>query len=152
VEFCLENNLVLLADEVYQVCCTFPADVLTGLSIILSAFACQENVYDPGSKFQSFKKVASEMGVVKTSSKTTSYDPVRKLQLASFHSVSKGFLGEYVGRLGAVSWMVAEPRPCVLVTNVVGVVVVVATRSLSGSHRMSTHSCTSLPASRCAPI
>eukprot|EP00743_Colponemidia_sp_Colp-15_P001019 GILK01001125.1.p1 GENE.GILK01001125.1~~GILK01001125.1.p1 ORF type:complete len:514 (-),score=88.66 GILK01001125.1:119-1618(-) len=60
VQFCAEENLVLLADEVYQ-----------------------ENIYKPNSQFHSFKKVAWEMG-----------SPYQNLELISFHSVSKGFLGE----------------------------------------------------------
>jgi hypothetical protein len=52
----------------------------------------QENVYAKGSKFHSFKKIASEMGAIGPASKGF-------LQLASFHSVSKGFLGEYVSAL-----------------------------------------------------
>ena len=49
-------------------------------------------MYAAGSKFHSFKKVASEMGAIGASDKGS-------LQLASFHSVSKGFLGEYVHAL-----------------------------------------------------
>lgn len=45
----------------------------------------QDNVYDPESKFHSFKKVITEMGA-----------PYNKMELASFHSVSKGYMGEYV--------------------------------------------------------
>ena len=48
-------------------------------------------MYAKGCKFHSFKKVASEMGVIGASDKG-------HLQLASFHSVSKGFLGECVPR------------------------------------------------------
>merc|ERR1719456_2081090 len=58
--FALKENLVLLADEVYQ-----------------------ENVYAVGKKFTSFKKVVSDMGVEAAS-----------LSLVSFHSASKGFIGE----------------------------------------------------------
>jgi hypothetical protein len=72
------------------------------LKRISDAHACtvrvraQENVYAAGSKFESFKKVASDMGVVATTSATSSasFTPVRQLQLACFHSVSKGYLGE----------------------------------------------------------
>jgi len=59
VELCKSENLVLMADEVYQ-----------------------ENVYG-ATPFTSFKKVARSLG--------KSYDD---LQMVSFHSVSKGFLGE----------------------------------------------------------
>ncbi len=57
VRFCERENLMILADEVYQV-----------------------NVYEPSKPFVSFKKVIFEMR-----------SPV---QLASFHSVSKGVIGE----------------------------------------------------------
>ncbi|KAH9261435.1 hypothetical protein BASA81_000079 [Batrachochytrium salamandrivorans] len=64
VEFCLENDLVLIADEVYQ-----------------------ENVYHEKRKFQSFRSVALEMNLE------------HKVEIASLHSVSKGFFGE-CGRRG----------------------------------------------------
>lgn len=57
IEFCEENNLLILADEVYQV-----------------------NIYDTQKPFVSFKQVVHE---------TRS-----KVQLASFHSISKGVTGE----------------------------------------------------------
>lgn len=43
----------------------------------------QDNVYAEGSKFHSFKKVLMEMG-----------DPYNKMELASFMSCSKGYMGE----------------------------------------------------------
>ncbi|CAH0386946.1 unnamed protein product [Bemisia tabaci] len=43
----------------------------------------QDNVYADGSKFFSFKKVLTEMG-----------EPYSKMELASFLSVSKGYMGE----------------------------------------------------------
>lgn len=62
VQFCADNRLILLADEVYQ-----------------------ENIYDPDNfPFVSFKKVAME-----------SVPYVRdNLEMFSFHSISKGMLGE----------------------------------------------------------
>ncbi|XP_068724869.1 alanine aminotransferase 1-like [Montipora capricornis] len=60
IKFCHEEELVLLADEVYQA-----------------------NIYGEGLKFHSFKKVLRDMG--------PDYD---EFELISFHSVSKGFLGE----------------------------------------------------------
>ncbi|XP_022919921.1 alanine aminotransferase 1 [Onthophagus taurus] len=60
IKFAHKHNLFLLADEVYQ-----------------------DNVYDPNSKFHSFKKVLIEMG-----------EPYSKMELASFMSVSKGYMGE----------------------------------------------------------
>lgn len=56
----MEENLFLLADEVYQ-----------------------DNIYGEGSEFHSFKKVLMDMG-----------DEAKGFQLASFHSCSKGFMGE----------------------------------------------------------
>ena len=56
--FCREEGLLMLADEVYQ-----------------------ENVYEEGQTFTSFKKVLVETGDTQT-------------ELASFHSVSKGLQGE----------------------------------------------------------
>ena len=43
----------------------------------------QDNVYAEGSKFHSFKKVMTEMG-----------EPYSKMELASFMSCSKGYMGE----------------------------------------------------------
>ncbi|KAK2512625.1 hypothetical protein Q9233_016154 [Columba guinea] len=61
IKFAYEENLFLMADEVYQ-----------------------DNIYAKGSAFYSFKKVLSEMG-----------PPYSKtVELASFHSISKGFMGE----------------------------------------------------------
>jgi alanine transaminase len=63
IQFCLDNKIVLLADEVYQ-----------------------ENIYGQ-LPFYSFKKIVAEMGLSS------------QLEMFSFHSVSKGFLGE-CGRRG----------------------------------------------------
>lgn len=62
--FCAQNDIVLLADEVYQ-----------------------RNVYDPDMEFLSAKKVAVET------------PGCEHLQLISFHSTSKGLIGE-CGRRG----------------------------------------------------
>lgn len=56
VQFCVDHKLVLMADEVYQ-----------------------ENVYRPGKKFISFKKISRDMGI-----------GADQLALVSFHSTSKG--------------------------------------------------------------
>ncbi|KAM4028702.1 alanine aminotransferase 2 isoform 2-T3 [Anomaloglossus baeobatrachus] len=61
IRFAAEENLFLMADEVYQ-----------------------DNVYAKGCAFHSFKKVLFEMG--------PKYSDV--VELASFHSTSKGFMGE----------------------------------------------------------
>ena len=65
VEFCCENDICLMADEVYQ-----------------------ENIWKNQAHFHSFRKVAYDMGVIKKD------DGKSGLQLISFHSTSKGFLGE----------------------------------------------------------
>jgi len=67
VQICMQENLMLLADEVYQ-----------------------ENVYASNAKFVSARKVAAELA------KDTDDVP---LQLVSFHSTSKGLIGE-CGRRG----------------------------------------------------
>ena len=72
VNFCVKNNLLLIADEVYQ-----------------------SNVYVDGKQFNSFKKIRCEL-------------QAEDLQLASLHSISKGFLGECGRRGGYV-----EVRVCV---------------------------------------
>lgn len=60
VKFAKRENLLILADEVYQ-----------------------HNIYAEGSEFHSFKKVAKEMG-----------GEYADMELASFMSTSKGFMGE----------------------------------------------------------
>ncbi len=68
VKFCHRNQLVLLADEVYQ-----------------------ENTYNKQQAFVSCKKVAMDLDL--------------PIELASFHSTSKGFIGE-CGRRGGYMEMV----------------------------------------------
>lgn len=60
IKFAHKENLFIFADEVYQ-----------------------DNIYAPGSKFYSFKKVITEMG-----------EPYSKMDMASFMSCSKGYMGE----------------------------------------------------------
>lgn len=67
VTLCVEEGLLLLADEVYQ-----------------------ENIWEDGKKFFSFKKVACDMGYTDTEVTQAG----KGLQLISAHSISKGFLGE----------------------------------------------------------
>jgi aspartate/methionine/tyrosine aminotransferase len=57
--------------------------------VLLADEVYQENIYDDRSEFCSVKKAASEMGVLQKD----------KLELVSFHSVSKGVFGE-CGRRG----------------------------------------------------
>lgn len=62
VKMCVDEGICLMADEVYQ-----------------------ENIWRPGARFVSFRKVAYDMG----------YRPADgRLQMISFHSISKGFYGE----------------------------------------------------------
>jgi len=75
IKFAKEENLFLFADEVYQ-----------------------DNVYDPASKFHSFKKVMTEMGA-----------PYSQMELASFHSVSKGYMGECGMRGGYAELVNVDP-------------------------------------------
>ncbi|PAV84251.1 hypothetical protein WR25_16845 [Diploscapter pachys] len=63
----------------------------------------QDNVYAEGSKFHSFKKVLCEMG-----------KPYTDLELASFHSVSKGYMGECGLRGGYVEFHNLDPEVYVL--------------------------------------
>lgn len=72
VQFAAARGLVLLADEVYQ-----------------------ENVWNAARPFASFRRVAAAMGAVDLARPTADAG----LQLASFHSTSKGFAGE-CGRRG----------------------------------------------------
>lgn len=76
VLFCSKHNLVLLADEVYQ-----------------------ENVYDEDVQFYSAKRAAYDMGLLQNDHDGTGSSSSSKIELASFHSVSKGVFGE-CGRRG----------------------------------------------------
>lgn len=51
--------------------------------VIIADEVYQDNVYDPNVKFFSFKKVRSELPF-----------PYNKTELISFHSTSKGMIGE----------------------------------------------------------
>ncbi|CAN0070932.1 unnamed protein product [Ascophyllum nodosum] len=64
IQMAADNNLVILADEVYQ-----------------------SNIWKEGASFSSFKKVACDMGY-------HGEDGDERLQLVSFHSTSKGYFGE----------------------------------------------------------
>ena len=55
------------------------------LGLALCCQVYQHNIYAKGSEFHSFKKVAKEMG-----------GEYADMELASFMSTSKGFMGEYV--------------------------------------------------------
>jgi len=59
----------------------------------------QENVYDPKRQFHSFKKVISEMG-----------PPYSGMELISFHSASKGYVGECGMRGGYAEIVNVDPE------------------------------------------
>uniref|UniRef100_A0A915C7Z4 alanine transaminase n=3 Tax=Parascaris univalens TaxID=6257 RepID=A0A915C7Z4_PARUN len=59
----------------------------------------QDNIYDEECKFHSFKKVMMSMG-----------EPYSKHELASFHSVSKGYMGECGMRGGYVELVNMDPE------------------------------------------
>ncbi|KAK3755937.1 hypothetical protein QZH41_020473 [Actinostola sp. cb2023] len=76
IQFCKEENLFLLADEVYQA-----------------------NIYAEDAEFHSFKKVLRDMG-----------PEYENLEMASFHSTSKGFLGECGFRGGYMEVIGLDPE------------------------------------------
>uniref|UniRef100_A0A1I8BTG4 alanine transaminase n=1 Tax=Meloidogyne hapla TaxID=6305 RepID=A0A1I8BTG4_MELHA len=59
----------------------------------------QENIYAEGAKFYSFRKIMNEMG-----------SPYDKLELASFYSCSKGYMGECGLRGGYVQFDNFDPQ------------------------------------------
>jgi len=66
---------------------------------ILADEVYQDNVYAEGMKFHSFKKVAYELG-----------EPYSKMEIASFYSTSKGFMGECGARAGYFEVVNMEPN------------------------------------------
>ncbi|XP_034944620.1 alanine aminotransferase 1 [Chelonus insularis] len=66
---------------------------------ILADEVYQDNVYDPDSAFHSFKKVMMEMG-----------EPYSKMELASFMSISKGYMGECGIRCGYGEYFNMDPE------------------------------------------
>ena len=50
----------------------------------------QDNIHVDGAKFHSFKKVAAQMG-----------PPYSEVEIASFYSTSKGYMGEWVDKRNA---------------------------------------------------
>ncbi|KAM9493366.1 alanine aminotransferase 2 [Clarias gariepinus] len=77
LHFAYEENLFVMADEVYQ-----------------------ENVYAPDCRFHSFKKVLYEMGP----------EYFNSVELASFHSTSKGYTGECGFRGGFMEILNLDPE------------------------------------------
>ncbi|XP_033841915.1 alanine aminotransferase 2-like [Periophthalmus magnuspinnatus] len=88
IRFAKEENLFLMADEVYQ-----------------------DNVYADGCKFHSFKKVLFEMGPEYSST----------VELASFHSTSKCYMGECGFRGGYMEVINMDPDVKTQLTKLVSV-------------------------------
>lgn len=89
IRFAFEEQLFLMADEVLagvrmgwgeEGSSECPRDAWPPVQVY------QDNVYAEGSQFHSFKKVLMEMGPPYAAQQ----------ELASFHSVSKGYMGECV--------------------------------------------------------
>ncbi|XP_060794718.1 alanine aminotransferase 2-like isoform X1 [Neoarius graeffei] len=88
IRFAAEENLFLMADEVYQ-----------------------DNVYADGCEFHSFKKVLFEMGPEFSD----------RVELASFHSTSKCYMGECGFRGGYIEVVNLDPEVKVQLTKLVSV-------------------------------
>ncbi|XP_054840941.1 alanine aminotransferase 1 isoform X2 [Eublepharis macularius] len=88
IHFAWEEQLFLLADEVYQ-----------------------DNIYAEGSQFHSFKKVLFEMGPKYSGA----------VELASFHSISKCFMGECGFRGGYMEVINMDPAVQEQLTKLVSV-------------------------------
>lgn len=92
IRFAFEERLFLMADEVWAGARLGLGSQGPGDSTLPSSDAgppvqvYQDNVYAEGSRFHSFKKVLVEMGPPYSTQQ----------ELASFHSVSKGYMGECV--------------------------------------------------------
>lgn len=93
IRFAFEERLFLLADEVRawdprqgeaQAGSAPSPRPPTHAARVSPAQVYQDNVYAEGSRFHSFKKVLMEMGPPYSTQQ----------ELASFHSVSKGYMGE----------------------------------------------------------
>lgn len=76
IKFAYDNELFILADEVYQ-----------------------DNIYHKESRFHSFKKILTNLG-----------EPYKKMELASFMSCSKGYMGECGIRGGYVELINLDPQ------------------------------------------
>ncbi|XP_026837662.1 alanine aminotransferase 1 isoform X1 [Drosophila erecta] len=74
--------------------------------LVLADEVYQDNVYDKDSKFWSFKKVAYEMG-----------EPYRSLEMVSFLSTSKGYLGECGIRGGYMEVLNFDPKVKAMLTK-----------------------------------
>ncbi|CAL1544175.1 unnamed protein product [Lymnaea stagnalis] len=85
IKFAKEENLFIMADEVYQ-----------------------HNVYAEDSKFHSFKKVLTELG-----------PPYSEMELASFMSTSKGYMGECGFRGGYVEVINMDPTVKAMLTKAI---------------------------------
>jgi len=107
VQFCAKHKIVLLADEVYQVCEAetelemekIPIYNLHSIhSLVFSHL--QANVYDDHAEFISCKRAAYETGLLAQDA----------LELVSFHSTSKGVFGECGKRGGWMELVGIDPE------------------------------------------
>ena len=73
------------------------------MTSLLHTFFFQHNVYAEGCEFHSFKKVMREMG-----------EPYSSMELASFMSTSKGYMGECGIRGGYAEICNVDPQVCSL--------------------------------------
>jgi alanine transaminase len=87
LQFCVDHQLVVLADEVYQ-----------------------ENVYDDNFEFVSCKRMAYEMGLLAApSNRDSDKSDKGRIELVSFHSTSKGVFGECGRRGGYMELVGIDP-------------------------------------------
>nr|XP_012138825.1 PREDICTED: alanine aminotransferase 2 isoform X2 [Megachile rotundata] len=77
---------------------------------ILADEVYQDNVYDKDSAFHSFKKVMTEMG-----------EPYSKMELASFMSISKGYMGECGIRGGYAEIINMDPSVMAILMKAISV-------------------------------
>lgn len=94
IRFAWEKRLFLLVDEVKKLLSSMQAYFKNQMHLYKGTYGClhvalqvyQDCVYGENCEFVSYKRAVSEMGPPFSGT----------VELASFHSVSKGFSGEYV--------------------------------------------------------
>uniref|UniRef100_A0A2C9K2Y1 alanine transaminase n=1 Tax=Biomphalaria glabrata TaxID=6526 RepID=A0A2C9K2Y1_BIOGL len=127
IKFAKEENLFIMADEVYQ-----------------------HNVYAKDSKFYSFKKVLTELG-----------PPYSEMELASFMSISKGYMGECGFRGGYVEVINMDPAVKAMLTKAISAKLCSAVTGqqkekvlgdLAEKGRMTTELFNSIPGISCNPV
>ncbi|RVE58888.1 hypothetical protein OJAV_G00198730 [Oryzias javanicus] len=118
IRFAKEENLFLMADEVYQ-----------------------DNVYAKGCKFHSFKKVLFEMGPEYSDS----------LEMASFHSTSKCYMGECGFRGGYMEVLNMDPEVKAQLTKLVSERTAVLA-ALAEKARLTEEMFNTVPGITCNPV